>query len=95
VLSGRRGWIRGVGEATSRALRPDLVWSGPEVRGLHARDTRRVYDELLGSAEHSLLASTFVFFDGHKVFNILALRMDEKPDLRVTYARIPSCVLES
>ena len=31
--------------------RPDLVWSGPEVPGLHARDTRRVYEELVAAAE--------------------------------------------
>jgi len=77
-------WIRGVEEATSRALRPDLVWSGPEVPGLHARDTRRVYEELLGSAERSLLASTYAFFDGPKAFHVLARRMDERADLRVT-----------
>ncbi len=47
-------WIRTVEEATSRTPRPDLVWSGPEVPGLHARDTRRVYEELLGSAERSV-----------------------------------------
>jgi hypothetical protein len=57
-------WLRGVEAATSRALRPDLVWSGPEVPGLHARDTRRVYEELLGSAERTILASTYAFFDG-------------------------------
>ena len=27
---------------------PDLVWSGPEMPGLPARDTRQVYEELLG-----------------------------------------------
>jgi deoxycytidine triphosphate deaminase len=26
----------------AQAPSPDLVWSGPEVSGLHARDTRRV-----------------------------------------------------
>ena len=76
-------WIRGVEAATSQALRPDLVWSGPEVPGLHARDTRRVYEELLGSAERSVLASTYAFFDGPKAFHVLARRMDEKTDLRV------------
>ncbi len=30
---------------------PDLVWSGPEVPGLHAHDTRRVYRELLKGAD--------------------------------------------
>jgi hypothetical protein len=50
------GWIRGVWEATSRALRPDLVWSGPEVPGLHARDTRRVYTFL--ESNHRYLSKT-------------------------------------
>jgi phosphatidylserine/phosphatidylglycerophosphate/cardiolipin synthase-like enzyme len=77
-------WIRTVEEATSRTPRPDLVWSGPEVPGLHARDTRRVYEELLGSAEHSVWASTYAFFDGPKAFEVLARRMDTTPGLRVT-----------
>jgi phosphatidylserine/phosphatidylglycerophosphate/cardiolipin synthase-like enzyme len=77
-------WIRTVEEATSRTPRPDLVWSGPEVSGLHARDTRRVYEELLGSAERSVWASTYAFFDGHRAFEVLARRMDTRPELRVT-----------
>ncbi len=77
-------WIRTVEEATSRMPRPDLVWSGPEVQGLHARDTRRVYKELLGSAERSIWASTYAFFDGPKAFEVLARRMDTTPCLRVT-----------
>lgn len=77
-------WIRTVEEATSRIPRPDLVWSGPEVSGLHARDTRRVYEELLGSAKRSLWASTYAFFDGPKAFKVLAERMDTIPGLQVT-----------
>jgi hypothetical protein len=77
-------WIRGVEEAMCHALKPDLVWSGPEVPGLHARDTRRVYEELLSSAEHSLFASTYAYFDGPRAFQVLARRMDERADLRVT-----------
>src|SRR5439155_2527421 len=77
-------WIRTVDEATSRTPRPDLVWSGPEVPGLHARDTRRVFEELLGSAERSVWASTYAFFDGPRAFQVLAQRMDARPDLRVT-----------
>lgn len=77
-------WIRGVEEATSRMLRPDLVWSGPEVPGLHSRDTRRVYEELLGSAERSVLATTYAFFDGPKAFQVLAARLDKKPGLQAT-----------
>lgn len=77
-------WIRSVEEAASRTPRPDLVWSGPEVPGLHARDTRRVYEELLGSAERSVWASTYAFFDGPKAFEVLAQRMDTVACLHVT-----------
>jgi phosphatidylserine/phosphatidylglycerophosphate/cardiolipin synthase-like enzyme len=82
--SAAAAWIRGFEEATSRALRLDLVWSGPEVPGVHARDTRRVYEELLSSAQRSLLATSYAFFDGPKAFHVLARRMDERADLRVT-----------
>ena len=77
-------WIQSVETATSRIPRPDLVWTGPEVPGVHARDTRRVYEELLGSAERSVLASTYAFFDGPKAFEILARRMDTRSELHVT-----------
>jgi len=75
--------IRAVEKSVVRIHKPDLVWSGPEVAGLHARDTRRVYEELLGSAEHSVWASTYAFFDGPKAFEVLAHRMDTKTDLQV------------
>lgn len=77
-------WIRSVEAASSRSPRPDLVWSGPEVPGVHARDTRRVYEELLGSAERSVWACSYAYFDGQKAFDVLARRMDTVPDLRVT-----------
>src|SRR4051794_27972119 len=41
-------------EAAARVHRPDLVWSGEEVQGLHARKTRQVFDEVVGGAEKSL-----------------------------------------
>jgi phosphatidylserine/phosphatidylglycerophosphate/cardiolipin synthase-like enzyme len=77
-------WIRSLENAAARTPRPDLVWSGPEVPGVHARDTRRVYDELLSSAVHSVWASSYVYFDGPKAFEVLARRMDEMPELRAT-----------
>lgn len=77
-------WLRVLERATARISKPDLVWSGPEVPGLHARDTRRVYEELLGSAEHSIWASTYAFFDGPRAFEILARRMDAMSRLQVT-----------
>jgi phosphatidylserine/phosphatidylglycerophosphate/cardiolipin synthase-like enzyme len=77
-------WLRSLSKADARSPRPDLVWSGPEVAGLHARDTRRVYDELLGSAERSLWVSTYAYFDGPKAFEVLARRMDAGHALQVT-----------
>jgi phosphatidylserine/phosphatidylglycerophosphate/cardiolipin synthase-like enzyme len=77
-------WIQTFEAACARTPNPDLVWSGPEVPGLHARDTRRVYEELLGSAERSVWASTYAFFDGPKAFEVLARRMDARPELDVT-----------
>jgi len=76
-------WIRTLERAVARKPKPDLVWSGPEVAGLHARDTRRAYEELLGSAERSVWASTYAFFDGPKAFEVLARRMEAKPGLQV------------
>jgi phosphatidylserine/phosphatidylglycerophosphate/cardiolipin synthase-like enzyme len=43
-----------------------------------------VYEELLGSAERSVWASTYAFFDGPSAFEVLAKRMDAKPGLQVT-----------
>ncbi len=85
-ISGRgaAAWLRAVEKVAARVRAPDLVWSGPEVEGLHARDTRRVYEELLGSAERSVWASTYVFFDGPRAFDVLARRMEAVPALRVT-----------
>lgn len=77
-------WIRTVEQAAGKTPRPDLVWSGPEVSGLHARDTRRVYEELLGSAARSIWASSYAYFDGPRAFEVLARRMDAVPGLRVS-----------
>ncbi len=81
---GAAAYLRMIGEVTARTRKPDLVWSGPEMAGLYARDTRRVYEELLGSAERSIWVSTYAFFDGPTAFEILARRMDAQPKLHVT-----------
>ncbi len=70
--------------AGAKIERPALVWSGPEVPGLHARDTARVYEELLGGARRSLWISTFAYYDGPRAFATLAARMDANPELTVT-----------
>jgi phosphatidylserine/phosphatidylglycerophosphate/cardiolipin synthase-like enzyme len=76
--------VRTISDVTRRTTKPDIVWSGPEVPGLHARNTRQVFEELLGTAERSIWASTYAFFDGPRVFDILSRRMDARPELQVT-----------
>lgn len=85
-VSGRgcAAWLRGFDQLAVRRTAPDFVWSGPEVAGLHARDTRRVYEELLGSVARSAWVTTYAFFDGPRAFDVLARRMDETPGLSVT-----------
>ena len=77
-------WIRAVEDAAAETPRPDLVWSGPEVPGLHARDTRRVFEELLGSVDRSVWVCSYAYFDGPRAFEVLAGRMDAVPNLQVT-----------
>jgi phosphatidylserine/phosphatidylglycerophosphate/cardiolipin synthase-like enzyme len=81
--AGAAAWIRAADEAVQRVPRPNLVWSGPEVPGVHARATRSVYEELLDSARHSIWLSTYAFFDGPRAFEVLAHRMDAAPGLDV------------
>lgn len=76
-------WLDAIEAARADIPRPALVWTGPEVEGLHARDTRQVFEELIGRAEKSLWISTYAYFDGKKAFEVLADRMDAVPTLRV------------
>jgi phosphatidylserine/phosphatidylglycerophosphate/cardiolipin synthase-like enzyme len=43
-----------------------------------------VFEELLGTAERSVWASTYAFFDGPRVFEALCRRMDTCTQLQVT-----------
>lgn len=70
-------------EASAGVHRPDLVWSGQTVAGVHARKTRQVFDELIGSAVRSLWISSYTYWDGAQAFAKLAAKMDATPDLGV------------
>ena len=71
------------GEVSASVPRPDLVWSGATVPGVHARKTRQVFDELVGGAERSLWISSYTYWDGSQAFARLATRMDATPALEV------------
>lgn len=85
-VSGRGAstWLRSLDAASRRRPSVDVVWSGPEVRGVFARDTQRVYEELVSSAKRSVWVSTYVFYDGPRAFATLARRLDEEPGVEAT-----------
>jgi phosphatidylserine/phosphatidylglycerophosphate/cardiolipin synthase-like enzyme len=61
----------------------DLVTSGPEARGLANRDTRVVVREMFANAQSSVLVAGYAVHQGKWVFQALADRMQNLPQLRV------------
>lgn len=91
VLSGQGLQAEGIALAAGAAEaalasvdRPELVWSGPEVKGVHARDTRAVFEELVAGAERQIWISAYTFYDGLQAFKTLAQRLDAAPAVQAT-----------
>lgn len=72
---------------TGRAVDPsiDLVTSGPEAPGITNRDTSVVVRELFSHAKKSVLVVGYAIYQGNRVFESLAKRMDAIPDLDVQF----------
>jgi hypothetical protein len=73
--------------SASRSTEPaiDLVTSGPEAPGISNRDTPVVVRELFAHAQESVLVVGYAIYQGHRVFEALAKRMEELPDLDVKF----------
>jgi phosphatidylserine/phosphatidylglycerophosphate/cardiolipin synthase-like enzyme len=75
--------------AAARADRPpiedviDIVTTGPNLAGVANRDTRLVVTDLFRAAQKSVLIAGYAVYQGQKVFEVLAARMSEVPDLEV------------
>jgi len=63
----------------------DLVTSGPEAPGITNRDTSVVVRELFAHAQESVLVAGYAVYQGQQVFQSLAKRMEEVPDLNVRF----------
>ena len=61
----------------------NLVTSGPEAPGIFNRDTSVVVRELFAHAQKSVLVVGYAVYQGDRVFEALAKRMEEFPDLEV------------
>lgn len=63
--------------------RLDLVTTGPDVPGVDNRDTSVVVRELFAGATSSVLIAGYAVYQGQRVFQALADRMQERPALQV------------
>jgi phosphatidylserine/phosphatidylglycerophosphate/cardiolipin synthase-like enzyme len=63
----------------------DLVTSGPEAPGITNRDTPVVVRELFAHARKSVLVVGYAVYQGQRVFEALAKRMEQVPDLDVQF----------
>jgi len=70
-------------EARAGQTSAELVWTGPELPGVSSRDTSVVVRELWAQADRDVIVSTFVVQGIETVFQPLAERMADHPDLRV------------
>lgn len=61
----------------------NLVWTGPDVGGASSRDTGVVVRETFDRAERSILIAGFAIYQGKRVFERLAQRMEQIPELVV------------
>ena len=62
----------------------ELVWSGPDLAGDFARDTRIVVHDLFRKARQRVLVSTFALYQGEDLFLPLHETMAAHPELKVT-----------
>jgi phosphatidylserine/phosphatidylglycerophosphate/cardiolipin synthase-like enzyme len=75
--------------AESVASRPpledfiDLVTTGPEAGGVANRNTAVVVGDLFRNAQRSVLVAGYAIYQGQKVFQSLAERMEQHADLQV------------
>jgi hypothetical protein len=58
-----------------------VVATGPQVNGVANRDTSVVVSDLFSQAEKSVMVVGYAVYQGQKVFQSLAARMTERPDL--------------
>ena len=63
----------------------DLVLSGPDVRGIPTRDTAVVMQTLMEQAQDEVILVGYAIYEGRKLFERLAQKMAEQPDLDVWF----------
>ncbi|MEZ4364017.1 MAG: DISARM system phospholipase D-like protein DrmC [Kofleriaceae bacterium] len=68
-----------ISERTTRPVpRLELVWTGPEAKVSHARDTAVVVRELFGRARHAVIVAGYSFTGGRDIFAPLHAAMRDR-----------------
>jgi len=80
--------VAGIAAAADRVPKPtslfDLVLSGPDLPGVPTADTAAVMRTLVSQASSEVILVGYAVHDGRKIFEPLARRMADIPDLAVT-----------
>lgn len=78
-----------VGESRDQAANPeklfDVVLTGPDVAGVPTRDTAAVFHTLISEARNEVLLVGYAVYNGRRLFEHLASRMRENPQLHVEF----------
>jgi phosphatidylserine/phosphatidylglycerophosphate/cardiolipin synthase-like enzyme len=81
--------VAGIAAAMERTPKPtslfDIVLSGPDLPGVPTADTAAVMRTLVTQAVREVILVGYAVYDGKKLFEPLARRMDEVPNLAVTF----------
>jgi phosphatidylserine/phosphatidylglycerophosphate/cardiolipin synthase-like enzyme len=73
------------GRQRRRFEAPDLVVSGPDLPGVPTSDTYEVVQSLFQEAQEEVLIAGYAFHNGKLLFERLAERQKQKPDLRILF----------
>ena len=81
--------VEAVAETKASAGKPtelvELVLSGPDVPGIPISDTSSEIRKLINSATAEVLVIGYAVYQGKRIFRHLASRMDQAPELKVTF----------
>ena len=81
--------VAGIAAALDRTPKPtslfDLVLSGPDLPGVPTADTAAVMHSMITSATREILLVGYAIYNGKRLFEPLARRMEEIPGLEVTF----------
>ena len=72
-------------QAPDPAILFELVLSGPDLTGIPTRDTAAAFQTLVQEAQREILLVGYAVYGGEKIFEPLARRLMERPELKAIF----------